>query len=160
MCIMSFYPSPKEKCAHISFVCCYCFSVDDWVANVIFKVQKQEYKQILYFKCFPVYIFLFIFSRKYVYNMSYLKRNRSYRWDELWARLSWKDAAKNEKEEVIKLIEGKVLKRTQLGEVLFLSLFFIVFKKITILLVYIWFKCCVSSRCTKWFRYTYTYVLF
>ena len=96
-----------------SFVCCYCFSVDDWVANVIFKVQKQEYKQILYFKCFPVYIFLFIFSRKYVYNMSYLKRNRSYRWDELWARLSWKDAAKNEKEEVIKLIEGKVLKRTQ-----------------------------------------------
>ena len=28
MCIMSFHPSPKEKCAHISFVC-YCFSVDD-----------------------------------------------------------------------------------------------------------------------------------
>ena len=132
---MSFHPTPKEKCAHISFVYCYCFSVDDWTANVIFKIQKQEYKQTLYFKYFPVYIFLFffffIFSRKYIYNMSYLERNRSYRWDELWARLSWEGCRQEWKRRGQQTCRGQSPeKNTKLGEVRFLTIsFFILFQK-------------------------------
>ena len=75
--------------------------------------------------------FFFIFSRKYIYNMSYLERNRSYRWDDLWARLSWEGCRQEWKRRGQQTCRGQSPeKNTKLGEVRFLTIsFFILFQK-------------------------------